>query len=85
MQNEIEILNRETESLKKRLFMSITNSHQTTITSVPTINMITSKIKLKTFFRNKNVQKEETELANKEPNIKSKTNWKPEKNHRSSQ
>ena len=39
------------------------------------------KIKLKAFFCNKNVQKQETELANKEPNIKSKTNWEPKKNH----
>ena len=39
------------------------------------------KIKLKTFFRNKIVQKQETELANKEPNIKSKTNWELKKNH----
>ena len=39
------------------------------------------KIKLKAFFRNKSVQKQETELANKEPNIKSKTNWEPKKNH----
>ena len=39
------------------------------------------KIKLKVFFRNKNVQKQQTELANKEPNIKSKTNWEPKKNH----
>ena len=29
-------------------------------------------IKLKAFFRNKNVQKQETELANKEPNITQK-------------
>ena len=40
------------------------------------------KIKLKAFFHNKNVQKQETELANKEPNIKSRTNWEPKKNHR---
>ena len=39
------------------------------------------KIKLKGFFRNKNKQKQETELANKEPSIKSKTNWEPKKNH----
>ena len=39
------------------------------------------KIKLKAFFCNKNVQKQETELANKEPIIKSKTNWEPKKNH----
>ena len=37
--------------------------------------------KLKAFLRNKNVQKQETELANKEPNIKSKTNWESKKNH----
>ena len=39
------------------------------------------KIKLKAFFRNKKIQKQETELANKEPNIKSKTSWDPKKNH----
>ena len=39
------------------------------------------KIKLKAFFCNKNIQKQETELANKEPNIKCKTNWEPKKNH----
>ena len=39
------------------------------------------KIKLKAFFCNKNVQKQETELANKELIIKSKTNWEPKKNH----
>ena len=38
------------------------------------------KIKLEAFLHNKNVQKQETELANKEPNIKSKINWEP-KNH----
>ena len=39
------------------------------------------KIKLKAFFFNKIEQKQETELANKEPNIKSKTNWEPKMNH----
>ena len=39
------------------------------------------KIKLKAFFCNKNVQKQETEPANKELIIKSKTNWEPKKNY----
>ena len=38
-------------------------------------------MKLKAFFRNENVQKQETELTNKEPNIKSKTSWEPQKDH----
>ena len=33
------------------------------------------------FFRNKNEHKQKTELANKEPSIKSKTNQEPKKNH----
>ena len=32
-------------------------------------------------MRNKNAQKQETELANKEPNIKSRNNWEPKRNH----
>ena len=36
---------------------------------------------MKAFFCNKNIQKQETELANKEPSIESKTNWEPKKNH----
>ena len=39
------------------------------------------KIKLRKLFHNKNVQKQETKLANKEPNIKCKTIWEPKKNH----
>ena len=39
------------------------------------------KIKLKAFIHNKNEQKQEAELANKEPNVKSKTNGVPKKNH----
>ena len=39
------------------------------------------KIKLRGFFHNKKVQKQATEIANKEPNIKCKTNWEPKKNH----
>ena len=39
------------------------------------------EIKLKEFFRNKNVQEQETELASKEPNIKNTTNWERKKNH----
>ena len=38
-------------------------------------------MKLKAFFRNENVQKQETELTNKEPNIKSKTSWEPQNDH----
>ena len=45
------------------------------------LESLNGKIKLKVFFRNKSVQKQETELATKEPNIKSKTDWEPEKNH----
>ena len=38
------------------------------------------KIKLKASFHNKSEKKkQETELANKEPSIKSKTNWEPKK------
>ena len=33
------------------------------------------KVKLKTFFHNKNEQKQQTELTSKEPSIKSKTSW----------
>ena len=39
------------------------------------------KIKLKAFFYNKDEQKQETKLANKEPSNKSKANWEPKKNH----
>ena len=39
------------------------------------------EFKLKTFFHSKMEQKQETELANKEPSIKSKTNWEPKNNH----
>ena len=39
------------------------------------------EIEFKAFFHNKNAQKQETELANKEPNIKSKTNWKLKRKH----
>ena len=38
-------------------------------------------IKLKAFFLNKSEQKQKTELANKEPSIKSKINWETKKNH----
>ena len=38
------------------------------------------KIKLKAFLCKENAQKQNAELANKEPNIKSKTNWQPKKN-----
>ena len=37
------------------------------------------KIKSKAFLCKKNAQKQNTELANKEPNIKSKTNWEPKR------
>ena len=36
---------------------------------------------MKTFIVNKDKQKQETELANNKPNIKSKTIWEPKKNH----
>ena len=39
------------------------------------------KIKLKAFFQNKKHQLHETDLSNKEPNIKSKTKWEPKNNH----
>ena len=39
------------------------------------------KVKLKAFFHNKKIQQQETDLANKEPNIKCKTNWEAKKNH----
>ena len=35
------------------------------------------KNKIKAFFQNKNEEKDETELANKEPSMKSKINWEP--------
>ena len=67
--------------LKKNLNFCPTPGHYNKSILKKDLESFNRKIKLKTFFYNKNVQKQETELANKEPVIKSKTNWEPKKNH----
>ena len=67
--------------LNKNLNFCPTPEHYNKSILKKDLENLSRKIKLKESFCNKNVQKQETELANKEPIIKSKTNWEPKKNH----
>ena len=67
--------------LNKNLNFCPTSGHYNKSILKKHLESFNGKIKLKAFFCNKNLQKQETELANKEPIIKSKTNWEHKKNH----
>ena len=72
--------NGQYDLLNKNLNFCPTTGHYNKGILKKDLESFNRKIKLKAFFCNKNVQKQETELANKEPIIKSKTNWEPKKN-----
>ena len=67
--------------LNKNLNFYVTPGHYNKSILKKDLESFNRKIDLKALFHNKIEQKQETELANKEPSIKSKTNWEPKTNH----
>ena len=72
---------RQYDLLNKNLNFCLTPGHYNKSILKKDLESFNGKVTLKANFHNKIVKKRDKKLANKEPNVKSKTNSEPKKNH----